>query len=134
MWRVQGESIAIEKDASVDEASESRKAGQLVRINSSGKALVANGAGFYMPLMRAFDATKKDPVEVQISGAAKLYVETASGIIPGSPLAAGSTGLGVKLATDTDQVIGVAVVAPRGDGDYVPAILSYGAAADSAFY
>ena len=103
------------------------KIGELVRVNNAGKITDQAGEGnkLFFPLVEdvsivgAVIPTKA--AGVTVSGVAKVKVTTATGITAGSKL--GVSGKGAVLWT-TGFVVGIALETPKGDGDYIPVILT----------
>lgn len=130
MYRVKGTRVSIEKASTVTTGK--RGIGQLMHLDVNGKASTVTSYAHY-PLVEPFDGAVDHAAGVQVDSVAKVYVETASGIVAGSPLKAGATGLGAALAEAGDNYFGHALVQPRGDGDYIPVVLSKGYEADPAY-
>lgn len=124
MWRIQGLSNAFKKAAALTTGA--REIGQLVHINNAGEATLTTD-DLYFPLLQKFDVTEGDLVaEAQVDGIAKVYVETATSIVAGSPVNAGATGLGIKLAAAGQPFFGYALATPAGATDYIPVLLVKG--------
>lgn len=119
-WRMQGISNAFEKAST---AAASRKIGQLIHIDEDGQATTVKAdAKISYPLLQAFDHVNDGVAEACITGIAKTFVETSVGIVVGSKLAVGTTGVGVKLAEAGEDYIGVALEDAQGDGSFVPMV------------
>lgn len=101
-----------------------KKVGQLVAIEGDGRATTeaSQSDGFLLPLIN--DVNEDSLVaDVTIVGVAKVYVETAAGIIAGSDVGVGTTALGVEAYTSGFK-LGTALATPRGDGDYIPVLIN----------
>lgn len=122
-WRIQGLSNSFKKAAAV---STDREIGQLVRITNDGEAAYATGQDdkLFFPLLQKLDASEDQVAEVQVTGVAKVYVETAAGITAGVPVGPGATLLGVQQAQTGEYILGIALATPAGDGDYIPVLLA----------
>lgn len=122
MWRTQGLSTAIKKAAS---ANADRKTGQLVNITATGEGTnLIGGADGAFVLLNDFYHAQDSVYEAQVTGIAKTFVEEAAGIKAMSPLAIGDNGVGVKLASAGDYIIGNALATPKGDSDFIPVLLA----------
>lgn len=123
-WKIQGLSNAFKKASGV---LADRKTGQLVRITTAGEATTALGEGnlLFLPLIQEFKPATDDSVaEAQLTGVAKVYVETATGITAGVEVSAGATGVGVRVKQSGAFVLGTALATPEGDGSYIPVLLA----------
>lgn len=122
MWRIQG--LINSFKASTGMAAD-RNVGELVRITNDGEADDATGQDdkLYLPLTEKF-VVGEEVVAAQVTGVAKVYVETASSIVAGSAVGIGATGKGIAIATSGDFVLGQALATPAGDGDFIPVLLA----------
>lgn len=122
-YRIQGLSNAFEKDAA---AAADRSIGQLMRVTNAGKITNVLGEGnlMFLPLIQPFKFAEDLVAEAQVNGVAKVYVETFTSILAGSPVSRGTTGIGIKLAVSTDIVIGYALEAPTSNGQLIAVILA----------
>lgn len=121
-WRIQGLSNAFKKASS---AAANRSIGQLVHITTAGEATtLVGGESLAFPLTQNFDYSNDLVAEVQVTGVAKMYVETATSIAAGSPVTIGSTGVGIAVATEGDLIIGIALATPAGATDSIPVLLA----------
>lgn len=120
-YRMHGIPASFELDT--DTVSD-KKIGQLVSLNADGKYTteVTAADAFALPLVRDVQEAE-GAVDVTISGVAKVYVESAAGIVAGSEVGIGATGLGVAVY-DSGFKLGIALDVPRGDGDYIPVLLA----------
>lgn len=98
--------------------------GRLVGVNADGEAVttVDSSTELAFPLINDV-ATDSETADVTISGVAKVFVEESDGIVAGSEVGIGATGAGVA-AYATGLKIGIALAKPRGDGDYIPVLLT----------
>lgn len=128
MHRNQG----IVKAFDVDQATlvADAKIGQLVRVTEAGKITDASGQGdlLWFPLVE--DVLKDTAIYagtptagVSVTGVAKVLVETAAGIKVGTELGLGATKKGVAVHA-TGFKLGIALAAPKGNGDYIPVLLA----------
>lgn len=124
-YRIQVISNAFEKDAA---ASADRSIGQLMRVTNAGKATNVLGESnlLFLPLIQPFKFADDQVAELQVSGIAKVAVETFTSILGGSPLARGATGIGVKIAVATEIVIGYALETPTSNGQLIAVLLAPG--------
>lgn len=123
-YRIQGLSNSFTKATALTTGK--RTIGQLVHINNAGNATLTTD-DLYFPLLQDFDVDGGDLVaEAQVNGIAKVYVETSTSIVAGSPVNAGATGLGIKLAASTQAVMGYALATPAGAGEYIPVLMVKG--------
>lgn len=121
MFRQTGISNAFKKATSADE---DREIGQLMHITEDGEATHEVGDGVLaFPLVDKFDASDDQAADLQVSGVAKVWVETYTGIEAGLPVAIGSTGVGVKLAVAGDMIIGMALKKPTVNSQTIPVLL-----------
>lgn len=102
-----------------------KKIGQLVTLNSDGKAIttVSQASAIAFPLIEEIDEEFSNTADVTVGGIAKVYVEDASGIVPGLSVGIGATGLGVELFSSGFK-LGIALEAPKGNGDTIPVLLT----------
>lgn len=98
--------------------------GQLVAVNADGQAVTTVDASTELafPLIEDVDAAS-DYANCTISGVAKVYVEESDNIEAGSEVGLGLTGLGVA-AYVTGFKLGIALAKPKGDGDFIPVLLT----------
>lgn len=122
-YRIQGITNAFKKTAAL--VTGTREIGQLIHINNAGEATLTTD-DLHFPLVEKFDAAEDKAAAGQVSGIAKVYVETAASIVAGSPVKAGATGLGIALAAAGNEIIGYALATPAGNGDYIPVLLGKG--------
>lgn len=120
-WRIQGIINGFNKAAAL--VTGTRLVGQLIHLNPAGEATFTTSSVFF-PLTEKLDATVDQIGCAQVSGVAKVYVETFTGIVAGSPLKAGATGLGVALGTTGTVILGHALEAPTANGVFIPVLLS----------
>lgn len=124
-YRVQGIINAFTKDAAVTTGA-ARTVGQLIHINNAGAATLTTD-DLHFPLTEQFAVLLGDTVaSAQVTGIAMVYVETATSIVAGSPVKAGTTGLGAALATAGQAFFGHALATPAGNGDLIPVLLCKG--------
>lgn len=122
-FRIQGIINAFEVASGT---AASREIGQLVRITNAGKATTGTGEGdkLFFPVTEKLDHTADKVVGAQVTGVAKVYVETAAGITAGSRVSIGATFLGVRQEQANPAfILGIALATPSGDGDYIPVLL-----------
>lgn len=86
----------------------------------------SNGSGVYFALIEDIKAGDTEVAGATVSGVAKVYVETASGIKPGVRVGVGGTGEGVIQFAGGFEV-GIALATPKADGDFIPVLLTHGA-------
>lgn len=130
-WRIQGLSLAISKATALTTGK--RTIGQLVHVTNAGEATLVTD-DLHFPLLEDFDVAGGDvAASAQITGVAKVYVETAASIVAGSPVKPGATGLGAALAGDGDDYFGHALETPSGNGDFIPVLLSKGTVPEPAY-
>lgn len=101
-----------------------KKVGQIVALQADGTWTTENDntAGFALPLISDVTEDSKR-VDVTVSGVAKVYVEEATNIVAGTKVGLGSTGKGVAEYA-SGLLLGVALAAPKGDGDFIPVLLT----------
>lgn len=123
-YRIQGIKNAFVKASGMNA---NRTVGQLVRISNAGEATVGTGESnkLFFPVTRDVVYTEDVFVEAQVTGIAKVYVETASGITAGVRVGVGATFLGVAAeGANPAFILGIALKTPAGDGDYIPVLLT----------
>lgn len=121
-WRIKGITLPITKGAG---ATQSRLMNQLIHRDANSLATTAIvDAKMTYPLIQNFDHINDGVAEVQQDGIANIFVEAAAGIVVGSRLAAGVTGVGVRLADDSEDSFAIALEVPTGNGDNIPAVMS----------
>lgn len=120
-YRAHGIPLSFKLDT--DTVSE-KKVGQLVALKTDGSYTTEmdNTAAFALPLIEDVDK-QAGSVAVTVSGVAKVYVEDAEGIVAGSEVGIGATGLGAA-AYESGYLLGVALAKPAGDGDFIPVLLT----------
>jgi len=120
-YRAHGIPLNFELDT--DTVSE-KKVGQLVALKADGSYTTEmdDTAAFALPLIEDVDEDAGS-VAVTVSGVAKVFVETAAGIVAGSEVGIGANGLGVA-AYESGYLLGVALAEPKGDGDSIPVLLT----------
>lgn len=123
MYRNHGIALAfgIEND---NADNETKKLGELVALNGNAEAVidVTGTEGLIFPLICDVQEDDKD-ASVTVQGVAKVFVEDAAGIVVGSEVGVGTTGKGIELFT-SGYSLGLALATPRGNGDFIPVLLS----------
>lgn len=122
-WRIQGTIVPFKKSAALTTGT--REVGKLIHINNAGEATFTKD-DIYFPLTEKFIADEESVSSAQVTGVAKVFVETAASIVAGSPVKAGTVGTGIALAVAGDNILGYALETPAGDGDYIPVLLQKG--------
>lgn len=106
-----------------NESGETRNLGELVARDENGKVIV-NPSGdelTFFPLTQDIKEDDKD-ANVTAEGWAKVFVESAAGIVCGSKVGLGATSKGIA-AYGGGHLVGVAQAKPKGDGDFIPVSL-----------
>lgn len=124
MYRIQGIINAFPKAAA--QTTGVREIGQLVHLNAAGDANMTTSLIHFPVATERFDATVDAAAALQVTGIAMAYVETFTSIVPGSPVNAGATGLGIKLAAATQPFIGHALRPATVNGQLIPILLGKG--------
>lgn len=107
-----------------NEDKKTRELGKLVAISNDGTILEPTGAeNLLFPLIS--DVQKDDTVaSFTVSGIGKVFVEAAAGINVGTPVSIGPLKEGVVAHTE-GNILGIAFGKPKGDGDFIPVLLTH---------
>lgn len=124
MYRNHGIPLAFGIEGDNDD-KKTRNLGELVALDENGNVVVEpeGTEGIFFPLIADIKADDKD-ASVTVLGVAKVYVEDANGINAGSSVGLGATFKGAALHTD-GCILGVALAKPKGDGDFIPVLLTH---------
>lgn len=130
-WEIlDGKEFKVNGGQSVDVRD--RLAGQLVKLDVDGKVTTDTGAdNLYYPVKDTVGPlTDGDIVNVQLTGVAKVFVETATGIVAGATVIVGPLGRGVVLGAlpgealaTSAAVIGIAQY-PAAGKSHIPVLLN----------
>lgn len=121
MWRAHGIPLAFPVAADFAGTAE---VGELVRLNDDGEVTNTPGTGLYFPLIDCVQFGQEQNASVTVAGIGKGLVEDANGITVNTPLTVGANGKGLVATSDETKAIGYAMGTPKGNGDFIPYLLT----------